>query len=156
MGLIHQNALGAILENPYSCHVTGGRQGLDTLPSDGVLKFSYYTNQNQAELRGVVGFISTNCTFNLEYSGMEQVITNYTGVFQGEFKNDASYRPIVYTQHYKFSDFDAAVTSRWDGGGMWGYFVINKANGEDELAAHYVFQAGDHIGGTIDLNCSKI
>ena len=42
---------------------------------------------------------------------------------------------------------------------MWGdSFVISKKllTAEDEtFDAHYVFKAGDHMGGTVDLTCSK-
>ncbi len=87
--------------------------------------------------------------------GGDKKIANYTGVFNGDFKNHEGYRPSVYTNHFKFNEFNAKVTSRHDGGGMWGYLVIKKDNTSDKIDAHYVFQAGDHIGGTIDMTCSK-
>lgn len=37
---------------------------------------------------------------------------------------------------------------------MWGYLVINKDTG-GEFDAHYIFQAGDHMGGTVDYKCKR-
>ncbi len=139
----------------YSCQIDAGRQQTDVLPAEGTIQFKYAVDGNKAELLDLVGFVSTNYDFNVESNGGEKKIANYTGVFSGNFKNHEAYRPSVYTNHFKFNDFDAKVTSRHDGGGMWGYLVVKKDNTSDKIDAHYVFQAGDHIGGTIDMTCSK-
>ncbi len=139
----------------YSCQIDAGRQQADVLPAEGTIQFKYSVDGNNAELLDLVGFVSTNYDFNVESNGGEKKIANYTGVFSGNFKNHEAYRPTVYTNHFKFNNFDAKVTSRHDGGGMRGYLVVKKDNGSDKIDAHYVFQAGDHIGGTIDMTCAK-
>ena len=139
----------------YSCQIDAGRQQSDILPAEGTIQFKYSVDGNKAQLLDLIGFVSTNYDFNVESNGTEKKIANYTGVFNGNFKNHEGYRPNVYNNHFKFNDFDAKVTSRHDGGGMWGYLVVKKDNASDKIDAHYVFQAGDHIGGTIDMTCSK-
>jgi hypothetical protein len=139
----------------YSCRIESGRQQADVLPAEGTIEFKYSVDGNKAELLDLIGFVSTNYVFNLESNGTDKKIANYTGVFSGDFKNYEAYQPSVYTNHFKFNDFNAKLTSRHDGGGMWGYLVVKKDNTSDKIDAHYVFQAGDHIGGTIDMKCSK-
>ena len=139
----------------YSCLVEAGRQHADVLPAEGTIEFKYSVDGDKAELLDLIGFVSTNYDSNVESNGGDKKIANYTGVFKGDFKNHEGYRPSVYTNHFKFNEFNAKVTSRHDGGGMWGYLVVKKDNSSDKIDAHYVFQAGDHIGGTIDMVCSK-
>ena len=39
---------------------------------------------------------------------------------------------------------------------MWGELVIeNKFEIAEEFEAHYIFQAGDDVGGTIHMNCKQ-
>lgn len=77
----------------------------------------------------------------------------YYGLFRiGKIVANADYRPTTYINHYQFKPFNARYTNGADGGGMWGYFVLPKSL-DREVKAHYVFQAGSHIGGTIDYQC---
>lgn len=88
--------------------------------------------------------------------------TVYYGQFFGKkVPVTLSPRARKYTdaEYYRFKDFDALNTSGHDGGGMWGYLVVSKAyyngNGSQPFAAHYVFKAGDHIGGTVNYSCVR-
>lgn len=77
----------------------------------------------------------------------------YYGLFRfGRLTENPDYDPVVYHDHYQFKSFNAMVTNNNDGGGMWGAFVIPKSL-EKNVQAHYIFQAGSHIGGTIDYDC---
>lgn len=77
----------------------------------------------------------------------------YYGLFQfHKIRANPNYRPVKYTHHYQFKPFHARFTNKVDGGGMWGYWVMPKTL-DKTLKAHYVFQAGSHMGGTIDYNC---
>ena len=77
----------------------------------------------------------------------------YYGFFRfGRLTENPDYDPVVYHDHYQFKPFNATVTNNTDGGGMWGSFVIPKTL-ETNINAHYIFQAGSHIGGTIDYKC---
>lgn len=141
--------VAAPLSQAYECNETGTRQGAESLPTDAKIKFDYRVADGRATLSNLMGFVTLNYDFNVG----EFEIKNYLGVFTGDFKNRESYNARVYTNHYKFEDFDAKLTSDTDGGGMFGYLVVNKNIGEDKIDAHYVFQAGDHMGGTVDMVC---
>lgn len=85
---------------------------------------------------------------------------DYHGVFSGKEKaSSLSPRARVYKDgdYFRYRDFDASQTTRQDGGGMNGELVVSKkfqTAGEDATYdAHYVFQAGDHMGGTVDYTC---
>lgn len=87
-------------------------------------------------------------------------VSDYHGVFKGQNLPEVPYRrtPQVYKNHYRFKDVDAAYTFGSESG-MWGYFVINKdiatARRGDSVDGHYILQAGDHFGGTVDFECVK-
>lgn len=94
----------------------------------------------------------------LEYGGFV-AFDNYHGIFKGSNMAERPYvRASTYQNHYRFADFDAELTFGSEDG-MWGYLAINKdiatLGYQDETDAHYVFQAGDHMGGTIDFTCTK-
>ncbi|WP_163835161.1 hypothetical protein [Spartinivicinus ruber] len=79
----------------------------------------------------------------------------YYGLFRfGRLYQNPNYNPTVYYDHYQFKPFNAVTTNGFDGGGMWGSFVLPKSL-DKEVAAHYIFQAGSHIGGTIDYKCKR-
>ena len=71
-------------------------------------------------------------------------IFNYSDV-----KENLKYRPDTYKDHYQFPRINSKHSTLHDGGNMRGYFVLKK----DLTEAHYVFRAGDHIGGAIDFRC---
>jgi hypothetical protein len=82
-----------------------------------------------------------------------QILHAYYGLFFGkDRKTNLAPRATVYKdeKYYRFNKLNANITSDSDGGGMWGYFVISK----EFKKAHYVFRSGDHMGGTIDFDCS--
>jgi hypothetical protein len=77
----------------------------------------------------------------------------YVGVFNfEELKSNPKYKPTTYRNMVQFKDFDAEKTTGLEDG-MWGNFLIDKNLG-DGCEAKYVFQAGDHMGGTVHLTCS--
>jgi hypothetical protein len=96
---------------------------------------------------------------SLEEYGGHNYVTGYYGVFNGKNLVEVPYtRPVKYKNHYRFQKFNADFTAGNESG-MWGDFVLNKEidgsrnNDKFETDAHYVFQAGDHLGGTIDYTC---
>lgn len=75
--------------------------------------------------------------------------------YRGEFSIDRlvekeNYNPRVYLNHSKFENFDASNNY------MWGDLIVEKAIGAKSMNVHYIFQAGDHIGGVIDFKCSRV
>ena len=79
----------------------------------------------------------------------------YMAMFDYNASENPDYRPVVYEGYAQFKDFDAVYTVGMESG-MWGYLVIEKASVEkDQFQAAYVFQAGDHMGGTLYFSCKK-
>lgn len=90
-------------------------------------------------------------------STMDQA-SAYYGVFLGEMKPfSLSPRARRYkdADYFRIRDFSADGMTRSDGGDMSGEFVLSKKflENDEEFDAHYIFQAGDHMGGTVDYDC---
>lgn len=82
----------------------------------------------------------------------------YIGLFNTKaIPENPDYRPRRYKGYAQFKDFDAEATAGHESG-MWGYFLIDRkaALGEDKsFHGVYIFQAGDHMGGTLHFTCTK-
>jgi len=78
----------------------------------------------------------------------------YIGHFNiRELSNNPNYNPRRYEGFVQFPNFDAEDTSGMESG-MWGNFLIQEGLVEDgAFEAKYIFQAGDHMGGTIHFTC---
>jgi hypothetical protein len=77
----------------------------------------------------------------------------YIGKFKfEELNSNPKYRPVKYKNMVQFQNFDAKETMGEESG-MWGQFLIDKEFG-DGCDAKYIFQAGDHMGGTINFKCT--
>jgi len=118
------------------------------------LEFDLLSNEEktQATLVSYIGHVEISFD-SYENEKPEPTFDNaYYGVYLGTNKQSVlGPRARVYTDdnYYRFNGFDATTTTTMDGGGMWGYLVISK----DLTKAHYVFQSGSHMGGTIDFEC---
>lgn len=137
-----------------TCTSDHGVQWGDKLPTLGLVTFEFERHGNESTMKNVNGFIfvknqwedANDTTFTEENS--------YRGYFEfDEVKANPNYRPLKYKGHAQFKDFDARFTDGLEGG-MWGSFVIELKE-EKEFKAHYIFQAGDHIGGTIKFTCTE-
>ncbi|MCO4793194.1 MAG: hypothetical protein KC493_05765 [Bacteriovoracaceae bacterium] len=138
--------LAADYKGSYVCMAKELRQHSSTYNADGRLHFTKYQEGEKTLYKNIVGHLITGYDDEPEYA--------YYGVFKFDQKEaDPKYRGRTYKNHDKL-DFDAVATNGNDGGGMWGYLVINKTT-EAEFDAHYVFQAGDHMGGTVDYTCKR-
>ena len=96
---------------------------------------------------------------HLEEFGGHVYVAGYYGLFNGKDLLEVPYkRATTYKNHYRFKGFDATFTAGHESG-MWGEFIVNKdierihSRELHETDAHYVFQAGDHLGGTVDFVC---
>lgn len=82
----------------------------------------------------------------------------YKGWFNiKEVRENLNYNPRKYKNHSQFKEFDASSSYQ----GMWGTFILERNNAKSNyrngiLEAFYIFSAGDHIGGTVDLLCYPI
>ncbi len=88
-----------------------------------------------------------------------ELFDGYSQVSGEKVVSSLSPKATKYTDddYYRFKDIKGTVESDQDGGGLNGYLVIEKValktDGEKPFEAHYVFQHGDHTGGTLDYTC---
>jgi len=76
----------------------------------------------------------------------------YIGIFATKsVQENPKYRPVKYKDSSQFQNVDAKET-RGAESGMWGSLIVPKKT-TGAFEAHYVFQAGDHMGGTIHMDC---
>lgn len=84
----------------------------------------------------------------------------YIGKFElFDVEQNTEYRPRRYKNHIQFRNFDAEETTGLESG-MWGEFVLHESfasvQAKEKVSAHYIFQAGDHMGGTIHFSCLRL
>jgi hypothetical protein len=78
----------------------------------------------------------------------------YVGNFKiASLTENARYNPRKYKGFSDFQSFDATDTNGSAEDGMWGDLVLDKNTSQAQFEAHYIFKAGDHMGGTLHLNC---
>lgn len=137
-----------------TCSSDHGTQWGDKLPALALVTFEFEKKGNQSSMKNVNGFVfvknqwedADDTSFNEENS--------YRGYFEfDEVKANPNYRPLKYKGHAQFKNFDARYTDGQESG-MWGSFVVELKDAK-EFKAHYIFQAGDHIGGTIKFTCTQ-
>ena len=133
----------------YECQATGARQLGSTMYVKAAFQFT------EAITDGAYSINDVNGDFFVQYDfevGDENY--GYRGLFKfGSLVEKPNYRPRKYKGYSKYERFEAFETNDWDGGGMWGYMVIQKDKSKTPFSAHYIFQAGDHMGGTMDFSC---
>jgi len=117
--------------------------GVEAMPlENGLLYLTVSKTDDKVTLTKVVGHL---------------LIEDYYAIFNGENLPEKPYvrAPSQYTNHYRFSL--TATETAGSESGMWGHLIVNKdlfeSNGR--VDAHYVLQAGDHLGGTVDLECDQ-
>ncbi len=76
---------------------------------------------------------------------------SYRGYFDAKvLRSNPKYKPRRYTNFVQFN-LNAAKTDGFEEG-MWGQLLVEKKI-DDEFEAKYIFRAGDHMGGTVHLDC---
>ncbi|MBI2604622.1 MAG: hypothetical protein HYW49_00945 [Deltaproteobacteria bacterium] len=86
-------------------------------------------------------------------------LNNLNDVYIGYFKirtlvNNPDFNPRKYTGYVQFKNVDAVRTAGLESG-MWGTLVLDLRSGRQPFSGAYIFQAGDHMGGTIHLRCAQ-
>lgn len=132
-----------------TCHadtfVTSGEHG----KADAEISFEL--NRKTKTISNVKGHIFVQAI----YAESEEINTeeSYMGFFSfAKLAHNPNYRPLKYKGHTQFKNFDAAHTAGQESG-MWGSLVIDLESRQPKFDAHYIFQAGDHIGGTVLFTC---
>lgn len=105
-------------------------------------------------VRTLKNFMGTVVT-SPEGSGDEA--STYVGRFSiYEKKENTAYRPGTYKGFSQFRGVNAADSVGSREQGMWGEFILAKDTDPTGFPAHYIFQAGDHMGGTLHLSCTRL
>lgn len=80
----------------------------------------------------------------------------YIGIFNlVNTPENTNYRPRRYKGFMQFPYFDAVETKGRESG-MWGALLLQRIyKTAPRFQAKYIFRAGDHMGGTLHLTCTR-
>ncbi len=124
---------------------------MGSTPAGALAKFTFVDTTNDAGVRVLKNVVGNVKTIEI-YQDYEN---NYLGSFKFEtVTENSNYRPRRYVGYSQFKDFNAASTEGSQEDGMWGEFVLEKNTHQPKFQAHYIFKAGDHMGGTMHFTCS--
>lgn len=141
--------------------VAKGRYGNGHSPlvTNSEISFRLSGDSDSATLREIRGTVMVAWDFDKDLS--PDLLNNenaYVGHFRtSRISSNPAYSPRRYKNYLQFQKLDAAETTGNESG-MWGDFVVEKTAFErrtETFQAHYIFQAGDHIGGTLHFTCTK-
>lgn len=123
----------------------------NTISVDAELNFELERNGNKSVLTNIVGHVF------ITDGNSEQPKFDTENSYMGFFKTEklvakADYNPRKYKGYAQFENFNA-VHSTGIEEGMFGYLALDVSSNKNDFKAVYVFQAGDHMGGTAFLSC---
>ena len=123
------------------------------LPGYGKIVFDESYENGIRVIQNVKGIVVAGADDRASAATLQDAYTGHFNLYK--LAENPLYRPHKYTNSSQFDHFDANVTTGAETG-MWGKFVLSKtSNSRGEYEAHYIFQAGDHMGGTLHLVCKK-
>lgn len=124
--------------------------GAGNLKADAELTFQLERNGTESVIENVNGHVFVQSQF--EDGNVINSDNSYMGYFKiNSIKANANYNPLKFKDWFQFKDFNAAKTEGLEDG-MWGTLVIDLSR-DDVFEARYIFQAGDHMGGTVLFTC---
>ena len=127
------------------------QQGAMDLWGRAELKIVEENNSEGLRSITVFGHVAADYTF-YDQGGIDPTTAQYQGAFTAvKLIENPDYKPRRYKGYSQFRDFDASKSMS----GMWGELVIERNTKKEKFQAHYIFQAGDHMGGTLHLTCSQ-
>lgn len=111
------------------------------------------TNKENIKINSLNGYFNVKTPF---IDGAE--ITADNG-YRAQFTNtsltsDPLYRPTKYKSWVQFRNLVATATDSLERG-MWGNLILDL-RGENTFEGRYIFQAGSHMGGTLNLFCRVV
>ncbi len=109
---------------------------------------------NEEGLRELKNFHGT-MKLELTPRGLDNILeANF--MTQSLIENE-NYRPIKYKGYTQFPELRAESMSPTSvEKDMRGNFVMSKVKRDGTAKAYYIFQAGDHHGGTVPMDCYKV
>lgn len=144
-----------VLATQAVCHSNKSIQiGTDNLKTDAELKFDLIKNGNKSVISNVNGHVFVKAPFeDIESTFSEE--DSYMGFFQiDSLTANSDYHPSKYKGYAQFLKFNAFKTAGREDG-MWGYLALDVSTKDNAFKGAYVFQAGDHMGGTVLLDCEE-
>lgn len=125
--------------------------GFSHIATNAELSFELERKNNKSVITNLLGHIFVQSPF--EQSGDFNTENSYMGFFKTtRLSANGEYNPRKYVGFAQFNDFDAAHTTGLEDG-MFGYLALDVDPDKNEFNAFYVFQAGDHMGGTVLFTC---
>lgn len=123
---------------------TGGEK----LPTNSEFIFTLERNGSDSEIKSLKGHLFVSYMAD-ETLSMDN---SYMGFFKiDNIKANPKYRPRKYIGFIQFKDVNAIHTTGNESG-MWGDLVLDIRT-PGKIEARYIFQAGDHMGGTTFFEC---
>lgn len=114
-------------------------------------EINFELNKETKMLTKIIGHIFVQQSF-IENEDIS-IENSYMGFFNFEgISSNPNYRPIRYKGYTQYKDFDAIHTAGLESG-MWGAFTADLRSTSDTFDARYIFQSGDHMGGTVLFTC---
>jgi len=145
----------------YNCRSYGHTFSVnsDTLKSywvDSRIYFSLEKDNNETvAMTDIGGHVEVSAFVERALEPME--LPDRYALFKIEsLKENPKYKGRKYTNHHQFREFNDTTTFGSETG-MWGTFVVSKefSMKDKKFDAHYIMQAGDHMGGTIHYSCES-
>jgi hypothetical protein len=136
------------------CYASGespGQQGGQMMEASASFEFTVFKNsQGLRVLKNLKGEVITDPR-HLEFDA------SWIGRFEiPELAENPDYRPRRYHGFSQFREVDATDTEGSAESGMWGVFLLEKDLSDEHIEAKYIFQASDHMGGTLHLGCHQV
>lgn len=96
----------------------------------------------------------TNITGSITIDPNTEVWGNpYTGQYDiASLTENPKFKPQKYVGFSQFREFNSLPSEDYSVEPIWGNFLVAKDT-TGRFAAHYLIQAGDHMGGTLHLTC---
>lgn len=137
-----------------TCHATNSFQTGSSMVSEVELRFDLTKKGNESEIKNVVGHVFVKSPFE-DGTPHFSTIDSYMGFFKFDsLVASKDYSPRKYIGYARFDGFNAAETAGLESG-MWGYLVLDVNSQDNVVKGAYIFQAGDHMGGTILIECRE-
>ena len=128
--------------------------GAAHMKTEAILNFDLLKNGNKSTLKNVEGHVFVKSPFEDEAADFSEE-DSYRGYFKIDSLNaNPDYRPSKYKGYAQFPKFNAYKTDGREDG-MWGYLALDVSSDDSSFKAAYVFQAGDHMGGTVLFDCEE-
>jgi hypothetical protein len=141
-------------QNLFCVATVTSQTGSQIFQTDAKLNFRFENRGNQSVISAVNGYINVKDAYTDQNAPISEE-NSYMGVFRANMITaNSAYHPNKYKDYAQFANFKAVKTMGVEQG-MWGSLVVQtSAPAGGKILAKYIFQAGDHMGGTVHFVCT--